>query len=135
MPAHTSRGDELAISVVFQLVTTQIRAFALLPFPMLRGRSRTVENGVDVRSDDFPVMIDRPVRYGSLSPWDPGICNEDVETTVEFSDNLVDGIFDVFWVGHVDSICLAWSIISATTSLETQSSCRKQMRRNVHLTP
>lgn len=52
-------------------------------------------------------MVDLAIEGGTLGPRNAGICDEDVEATVEFLDDLIDGL--LYWLpaGNIDLVCLA----------------------------
>ena len=54
-------------------------------------------------------MIDLSVNSSSLGPGDTGVGDENVETTIKFLDDLVDGILHAFGIGDIDLICPAWT--------------------------
>lgn len=57
-------------------------------------------------------MVEFAVQHGTLLPRDAGVGDEDVETAVEFLDDLVDGLGDVLRVQDVDLVCLACGVLS-----------------------
>jgi hypothetical protein len=52
-------------------------------------------------------VVDLAIESGSLSPGNAGVGNENVEATVEFLDDLVDGL--LYWLpaGNIDLVRLA----------------------------
>jgi len=90
--AHAGCGHKAAICVVLQLVSLHIRSLLLLTSPVDAGSPSTVVGAIEIGSDNFAVVVDLSVQHCSLSPWDTGIGNEDVQTAVEFFDNVVNRV-------------------------------------------
>lgn len=92
MSTHTSRRHETALSEHrLQRFAINSRLFLLLTSPMYSSDSRAVERAIQIRRDDFTVMVQFAFDSCALCPWDAGIGNEDVETAVEVADCGLDG--------------------------------------------
>lgn len=107
MPAHTSSSHEATVGIVVQLLAVHRSHLFLLASPVLASGSSAVEGAVEIGSDDLAVVVDFAVEHGALSPWDTGIGDEDVETAIEFLDDLINHLIDVFGIGDVDLVGLA----------------------------
>lgn len=68
-------------------------------FLMIGGRTK-------IRRDNLVVVGDFAVSGGTLGPRNTRVGNEDVKTTIELLDNLVDSSLDAGLVGHVDLVSL-----------------------------
>ena len=105
---HTGSSNEATVGVVLQLLAGHGGHLLLLTSPMGTCSTSTVEGAVKIRCDYLAVMVNLPVEHGTLCPRDPGIGDEDVETAVEFLDDLINHLLNVLGVRHVDLISLAY---------------------------
>ena len=108
--AHTRRSNEAAILEV-DLVAVDVSAFFSLSPPVLACRTVAVERAIQVGVHHVMIVFDLAVEHGSLRPRDAGVGNENVETAVEFLDNLVDHLLDMLLVSHIDLVGLAYGAI------------------------
>lgn len=107
VPTHASGSNEASVGEVLKLLAMHVCFLQLLASPMCTGSLGTVVSAIEIGGNDLAVMIDLSVEHCSLRPWDTGIGDEDVETAIEFLDNLVDRLLDMLGVCDVDLVCLA----------------------------
>lgn len=107
MARHGGRGDESALGETFQLLAINCGALFLLAAPMLTCGAGAVECAVQIGGYYFAVVVDLAIESGALSPGNARISDENVQTTVEFLDDLVDGL--LYWLpaGNIDLVRLA----------------------------
>lgn len=105
MPAHRCRCNKAAIREVLQFVSIDIRPFFLLSSPDGCHGSSTVIYPVKVGAHDLTVVIKPAFAGRALGPRDAGVGHENVETTVEFLENGLDGTFDFLGLLDVDLVC------------------------------
>lgn len=107
MSTHTCRSDETTICVILELLSVKSRSLFLLASPVVTCGTGAVESAVEIRGDDFAVVVDLAIEHGTLRPRDTSIGNEDVETAVEFLDNGINCFDDCFVRRCIYLVCLA----------------------------
>lgn len=110
MTAHRGSSNEAAVCEVGEFVTVGIGSFFLLAAPVLSGGPGTVKSTVEISGDYIAVVGEGTVDHGALSPWNTGVSNKNVETAIEFFDNVVHGVLDSLCVGNLNLISLGCKI-------------------------
>lgn len=104
VPTHAGCGNKAAIAVILQLLPVDVGSLLLLPSPVDARSSGTVERAVQVGSDYSSIVFDFAVKRCTLGPGYSGICDKDIKTAVEFTNNLIDDCLDAFRIGGVTLI-------------------------------
>ena len=76
----------------------------------------TVIDAVHIRRHDILVMFDLTVEEATLRPWDPSICNENVEAAIEFFHDLIYYFFDMLLASNIYLVCSAYAPASVDIS-------------------
>lgn len=84
----------------------RIRAFVPLTFPVPRGGFGAVKGTVQIRGDDFTVIVRLHVEDTALGTRDPRVGDENIQPAVEILNGFFHGFFDLLLVRHVDRVCL-----------------------------
>lgn len=88
--AHTRSSNEAAVGETLKFFAVQVRTLLLLTPPVGTSSPRTVESAIEIGCHNLTVVSDLSVEHGALLPWNPGIGDENIETAIEFFDNLGD---------------------------------------------
>lgn len=88
MSTHTRSSNKAAVCEALKFVAVNVGTLLLLASPVSTGGSGTVECAVQIGSDNLTVVINFPVKHGTLCPWNTSIGDENVEATVEFFDDF-----------------------------------------------
>ena len=89
--AHGGSSDKTSVGEVLQLVTVQVGTLLLLSSPVGSSSASTVPGSVEICLNNIEIVLDGSVNSGTLGPRDTGIGDENVKTTVEVLNSLVDG--------------------------------------------
>ena len=112
---HARRSDEASIFEILNLLPVAIDAFELLPAPDPACSTGAEEGAVEICGDYFTIMFDFAIDGRTLGPGNSRIGNEDVETGVEFGDDLVDDGVDVGLVGDVELVGFACCLLGSAS--------------------
>lgn len=105
--AHRRRRDEATAAVVFQLVAALLLLLFLLAAPVTCRYAGAEEDTVDIRLHHVIVVIQRTVHHGAFAPGNAGVGDDNVQTSVEVGDDLVERRLDLRIVLDFEIVCLA----------------------------
>ena len=104
VPAHAGCGDKATIAVILQLVPVDVGSLLFLPSPVHTSSSGTVEGTVQVGSDYSSIVSNFAVKRCTLGPGYSGICDKDIKTAVELTNDLIDNCLDAVRIRGVTLI-------------------------------
>lgn len=106
MAAHGSRGNKAAVREVLKLVTVQVSTLLFLSSPVSGSSASAIPGSVEISLNNVEVVLDGAVNSSTLGPRDTSIGDENVKTTVEVLDGLVNGGLGLLLVTQIGLICL-----------------------------
>ena len=109
MTTHAGGGNEAAITIALKLPSIYVRTLLFLASPYLASCSCAVECTVQVGRYDLAVVLNLAIKCRALGPRYTGVRNEDIQSPIEISDNLINNVFNLLGIGDVDLVCSASS--------------------------
>lgn len=106
MTTHRGRSNEAAVCEVCELVAVGIGTLLLLAAPVFSSGLGTVEGTVEINGDDIAVVVEGTVDHRAFGPGNTGVSNENVETAIEFIDNVVYSLLNSLCIGDLNLISL-----------------------------
>lgn len=109
---HGGSSHKATVGEILQGLAVQIGALLFLSLPVGSSGLSAVEGSVQVNANNLGVVGKRAVNHGTLSPGDTSVGNEDIQTAIEFLDNLVDGLLNGLGVDGVALVGLNCDVLA-----------------------
>lgn len=117
MSRHTRRSNETPITIILHLPTHHITSLRLiLPSEYLTSSFSAVEHTIQIDGNDLVICRNLTIDHAAILPWDTSISNKDVQTAVEFGDDVFDGFLRVLVVCYVDLVGFACKSLALDTN-------------------
>lgn len=104
---HTRGCHKTSITEPFQFLSINGGTLFLLSSPMFTRGTSTIECPIQISCYDLSVVIKLSIESRTLNPWNSGVCDKNIKTTIEIGYGGIDSLFDGFEGGNVDLVCFA----------------------------